>query len=963
MQRTPEERTQLVVLLFIVALYLGHYLVFVWPQPYYIEDSAISFAYARNLVEGEGLVPYPGGERVEGYSNALWTFLLAGWYVLGVSPWWSAKVMGAGFGAVTLFLSWAIARRARPDAPALGALAAPLLLACSSQFTIWNASGLENSLFNVLLATGVWSLTREIQDNRREPWSALAFFGLTMTRPDGIMYAALGLFARMLGTLARRQWVALALWIGAFALPYAAYNAWRYDYFAWWFPNTYYAKERDFRPFNWTGGGWKQIRDYATQYGVVYAAPLAVIAMTGLSTWRRWIGALVLAFFALFLLWDGRAGIPTTMANDVTRAVGRNWTDARVWFLLGGSVTLGLVTFGRKGWEARGMLWAALCGGVFFVVATGADWMKGYRWFSLTSVPLFTLLGVGIGALAERLPFAARLVAGWLPVRTLWATPMVIALAAPNVNGSWNFANNPETAPRDVHKRVNYMTWVQRRLGLEQVTLLDVDMGAHMWWSGWDIADIAGLIDVPFAHHRKYNKAFVTEYVFEERKPDFAHVHGSWARTSKIHLNERWEEDYVEIPGYPSGRRTLHVGNHVRKEHLAGRRYDGPANRRVDFADGITLLGWELPSPEVAPGGKLYVSTWWSATPRDSGFRVLAFLVGDSGVAHVAEVAPGYDWYAPERWQAGEVVYGRWSIPLPEKLDKGAYTLGFVVMDEVSGAVLAALPAGGTAVADAPADATVPSDTPVEAAAAAPAAEAAVGRFMRGEALLDAAVKVVSFEDAVAAAEVDRDEALRRAESGDCEGAADAFRNARRHIARNDKWFLSNVDTVTTARVRCLVARAAPIGDPVARAAVLAQARRLDHHDDALQAAADPLADELVAMGEAARASEDWETAYRAFSAALSVDATRSWARRYAEEARDKRLGIDPDKADPPVSTKKAPAKTPKKPPQKKVGAKDEPKAPPRPAAAVPSDEEQLEDAPSEAGLEAGGPGEAPSED
>ena len=49
----------------------------------------------------------------------------------------------------------------------------------------------------------------------------------------------------------------------------------------------------------------------------------------------------------------------------------------------------------------------------------------------------------------------------------------------------------------------------------------------------------------------------------------------------------------------------------------------------------------------------------------------------------------------------------------------------------------------------------------------------------------------------------------------------------------------------------------------------------------------------LAVYGKTALDDEDWETAYRRFSDVLRIDATRSWARRYAETARDKRLGID----------------------------------------------------------------------
>ena len=57
-----------------------------------LDDAFISFRYARNLLEGNGLVWNPG-ERVEGYSNFLWVLELAGiWAATGVPPeeaaWW-----------------------------------------------------------------------------------------------------------------------------------------------------------------------------------------------------------------------------------------------------------------------------------------------------------------------------------------------------------------------------------------------------------------------------------------------------------------------------------------------------------------------------------------------------------------------------------------------------------------------------------------------------------------------------------------------------------------------------------------------------------------------------------------------------------------------------------------------------------------------------------------------------------
>ena len=42
--------------------------------------------------------------------------------------------------------------------------------------------------------------------------------------------------------------------------------------------------------------------------------------------------------------------------------------------------------------------------------------------------------------------------------------------------------------------------------------------------------------------------------------------------------------------------------------------------------------------------------------------------------------------------------------------------------------------------------------------------------------------------------------------------------------------------------------------------------------------------------GKAARQRESWEEAYRLFSSALQADPSLAWARRYAEEARGRRL-------------------------------------------------------------------------
>jgi hypothetical protein len=115
------------------------------------DDSFISFRYADHLVRGHGLV-YNVGERVEGYTNLLWTLLLAGALRLGIPPEVSAPMLGiAGWLALVAILGWRSWRRDRPGL--FFPLAAALVLLLDD-FQTWATGGLETSLFALLVVGG-----------------------------------------------------------------------------------------------------------------------------------------------------------------------------------------------------------------------------------------------------------------------------------------------------------------------------------------------------------------------------------------------------------------------------------------------------------------------------------------------------------------------------------------------------------------------------------------------------------------------------------------------------------------------------------------------------------------------------------------------------------------------------------------------------------------------------------------
>jgi len=249
-----------------------------------IDDSYISYRYARNLAQGLGLV-YNAGERIEGYTNFLWTVLLAGGIRLGFEPDVFAKVLGAlaAFGA--LGLSYVISARLKP----FGALPAvsPWLFASTIVFTGYAVFGLETAFFVCLLLGGTLLFLREVAQfdgwSPREagepsgrdapaafPWSGLVFGLAGITRPEAPMF--IGLFMLLLGKriFGRQNLIRGAL----FAAPVAALVLFRHSYYGTWLPNTLGAK---------TGNLEGQIiagRDYVQNY-MVHAGAVVWLGLIG----------------------------------------------------------------------------------------------------------------------------------------------------------------------------------------------------------------------------------------------------------------------------------------------------------------------------------------------------------------------------------------------------------------------------------------------------------------------------------------------------------------------------------------------------------------------------------------------------------------------------------------------------------------------------------------------------------
>jgi hypothetical protein len=221
------------------------------------DDAFISFRYAKNWIEGRGLV-FNAGEHVEGFTNPLWTLFVGVGLKLGVRAETWSIMWGIAAYAGSIALLALLHRRFRPAEGVSFPLAA-VLGALHVEWATYATSGLEGSAFTFLALAGFFALVCE-----KNAWAGALFALATLTRHDGLIFASLG-FASLLWPF-RRSRREVARYALAFAVIWAPLTLWRIRYFGDYFPNTYYAKSANVA---WYGQGLVYAGLYAQRYWTV----------------------------------------------------------------------------------------------------------------------------------------------------------------------------------------------------------------------------------------------------------------------------------------------------------------------------------------------------------------------------------------------------------------------------------------------------------------------------------------------------------------------------------------------------------------------------------------------------------------------------------------------------------------------------------------------------------------------
>ncbi|MEO6953356.1 MAG: hypothetical protein ABI321_16265 [Polyangia bacterium] len=260
------------------------------------DDAYISFVYARNLAE-KGQLVFNLGERVEGYTNFLWTVLLAGLMKVGLQPELMSRVLGTAFGLGSMLVTVRVLRILRVDGVWL---ALPALFLCSSPgYACWSSGGLETAMFTFFFTAAATRYLATHLDDRAPDLGMGLLFGLAaLTRPEGILFFALTGLHRVVVLAMRRRLPARGDWLAlaGFVVLVAPHVLWRHAYYGWWLPNTFYIKASG------GSGTWGQGAYYLFRMGEALHTPLAIVVIVvGLLVTRGQVALQRASAYVLFL--------------------------------------------------------------------------------------------------------------------------------------------------------------------------------------------------------------------------------------------------------------------------------------------------------------------------------------------------------------------------------------------------------------------------------------------------------------------------------------------------------------------------------------------------------------------------------------------------------------------------------------------------------------------------------------
>jgi hypothetical protein len=263
-----------------------------------VDDAMISMRYARNLADGLGLV-WNAGERVEGYTNLLWTLFMT---LVHLAPLPDSKtslvvlLANVAIGAATVPLIVRLVQLLGGGAWVSAATLAAYVLGVDT--FVYGTNGLEATFLGFCLVFCVCRVLEEARSGSPRVSTYLAIGAMGLVRADAAILSGLICGASLALNRDRRTVVYYCLL--AFT-PIWASEVFRILYYGELLPNTAYLKT-----MNWDGryaAGWRYVSDFAKSYTLPGVLALVGVGLSGFRV--RLVLTGVLLFYAAYVVYVG----------------------------------------------------------------------------------------------------------------------------------------------------------------------------------------------------------------------------------------------------------------------------------------------------------------------------------------------------------------------------------------------------------------------------------------------------------------------------------------------------------------------------------------------------------------------------------------------------------------------------------------------------------------------------------
>jgi arabinofuranosyltransferase len=242
-------RISIALIIFLLCVYSAFFIyrssVVIDGERYFslFDDAMVSMRYASNIAAGNGFVWNPGGERVEGTTNLLWTLYMAFCHIIPIPQSKMALLIQLS-GLLILIITVIVTSKTAAmisDNNSFLIIVSAFLTAFCYPLIFWTLRGMEVGLLTLLVISAVFIAIRA-SSTAQFSYIQYVLLGIAvLTRLDMVIpFCTILLFSALVDKPHRSKHV----WIGLLILSLAVGSQalWRLYYFGECLPNTYYLK-------------------------------------------------------------------------------------------------------------------------------------------------------------------------------------------------------------------------------------------------------------------------------------------------------------------------------------------------------------------------------------------------------------------------------------------------------------------------------------------------------------------------------------------------------------------------------------------------------------------------------------------------------------------------------------------------------------------------------------------------